>query len=152
MCIHVMDIVKILNLYIILLCAHLYHFLPVSIHYLQCINFLLHYMLRNKCGRHLSKTYRLELSFFNGYVENVNISCSLHPYMFFICNVARMFEQKVAKFKKTPKNLHQSTFENPKYLHRRSSKRPNYLYQSTKRKSQNRFKTGLKPVFSHIFK
>ena len=36
-------IVKILNLYIILLFTHLYHFFPVSIHYLQCIQCLLHY-------------------------------------------------------------------------------------------------------------
>ena len=36
--------VKILNLYIILLCTHLYHFFPLSIHYLQCINCLLHYI------------------------------------------------------------------------------------------------------------
>ena len=37
-------------------------------------------------------------------------------------------EQKVAKFQKTPKDLHQSTFDNPKYLH-----------QSTKRQTQNQF-------------
>ena len=37
-------IVKILNLYIILPCAHLYHFFPVSINYLQCMHCLLHYM------------------------------------------------------------------------------------------------------------
>ena len=30
-------IVKILNLYVILLCTHLHHFFPVSIHYMQCI-------------------------------------------------------------------------------------------------------------------
>ena len=67
-------------------------------------------------------------------------------------SVARKFEQKVAKFEKTPKYLHQSTCENPKYLHQRSFKRQKYLHQSTKRKSQNRFKTGLKPVFIQIFK
>ena len=33
-------IVKILNLYFILSCTHLYHFFPVSIHYLQCIHCL----------------------------------------------------------------------------------------------------------------
>ena len=38
-------IVKILNLYVILLCTQLYHhFFPVSIQYLQCINCLLHYI------------------------------------------------------------------------------------------------------------
>ena len=37
-------IIKILNLYIILSCTHVYHFFPVSIHYLQCVNCLLHYM------------------------------------------------------------------------------------------------------------
>ena len=37
------DIAKILNLYIIILCTHLFHFLPVSIHYLQCIHCLLQY-------------------------------------------------------------------------------------------------------------
>ena len=30
-------IVKILNIYIMLSCTHLYHFFPVFIHYLQCI-------------------------------------------------------------------------------------------------------------------
>ena len=40
-------IVKILNLYVILLCTQLYHFFPVSIHYLQCIHCLLYYMWRN---------------------------------------------------------------------------------------------------------
>ena len=34
---HVRIIVKILNIYIILSCTHLYHFFLVSIHYLQCI-------------------------------------------------------------------------------------------------------------------
>ena len=34
-------IVKILNIYIMLSCTHLYHFSPVSIHYLQCIHCLL---------------------------------------------------------------------------------------------------------------
>ena len=33
-------IVKILNFYIILLCSHLYHFFPVSMHYLHCIHCL----------------------------------------------------------------------------------------------------------------
>ena len=33
---HNIFIVKILNLYVILLCTHLYHIFPVSIHYLQC--------------------------------------------------------------------------------------------------------------------
>ena len=37
-------VVKTLNLHIILLCTHLYHFFPVSIHYLQCIHCLLHYV------------------------------------------------------------------------------------------------------------
>ena len=41
------NIVKILNLYIMLSCIHLHHFLPVSVHYLQCIHCLLHYMWRN---------------------------------------------------------------------------------------------------------
>ena len=40
---HFPFIIKILNLYIILLCTHLYHFFPVSIHYLQWIYCLLHY-------------------------------------------------------------------------------------------------------------
>ena len=44
-----LDIVKILKLYIIPLCTHLetphlYHFFPVSIHYLHGIQCLLHYM------------------------------------------------------------------------------------------------------------
>ena len=37
--------VKILNLYIILSCYHLYHFFPVSIHYLQCIHCLLNWVV-----------------------------------------------------------------------------------------------------------
>ena len=52
-------------------------------------------------------------------------------------NVARKFEQKVAKFQKTPKDLHQSNLEKPKNLHRSSFKRQEYLHQSTKRQSQN---------------
>ena len=43
-------------------------------------------------------------------------------------------EQKVAKFYKTQKDIHQSTLENPKYLH------------------QWWFKTGSKPVFHQTFK
>ena len=31
------NIIKILNINIMLSCTHLYHFIPVSIHYLQCI-------------------------------------------------------------------------------------------------------------------
>ena len=41
------DIVKILNLYIILLCTLMYHFFPISIHYLQCFHCLLNYIWRN---------------------------------------------------------------------------------------------------------
>ena len=44
MAVIVTDIVKILNIYIMLLCTHLYHFFLVSIHYLQCIHCLLHYI------------------------------------------------------------------------------------------------------------
>ena len=44
-------IVKILNLYIILLCSHLYHFLPVAIHSLQRIHCLLQlYVMRYLIG------------------------------------------------------------------------------------------------------
>ena len=43
----IFNIVKILSIYIIIFCTHLYHFFPVSIHYLQCIHCLLHYMWRN---------------------------------------------------------------------------------------------------------
>ena len=39
------SIVKMLNIYIMLSCTHLYHFFPVSIHYLQCIHCLLHQTL-----------------------------------------------------------------------------------------------------------
>ena len=68
-------------------------------------------------------------------------------------SVARNFEQKVAKFLKTPKDLHQTIKALLKTQNiQSSSKRPKYLHQSTKRKSQNRFKTGLKPVFSQISK
>ena len=35
-------IVKILNIYILLSCTHLYHFFPLAIHYLQCFHCLLH--------------------------------------------------------------------------------------------------------------
>ena len=62
-------------------------------------------------------------------------------------SVARNFEQKVAKFQKTPKDLHQSTFENPKYLHQSSSKRQKYLHQNTKRQILNWFKTSFLPNF-----
>ena len=41
------NIIKILKLYIMLSCPHLYHFFPVSNHYLQHMHFLLHYMWRN---------------------------------------------------------------------------------------------------------
>ena len=61
-------------------------------------------------------------------------------------SVARNLEQKVIKFLKTQKDLHQSTFENPKYLHQISFKRQEYLHQSTKEWIQNWSKTGLKPV------
>ena len=39
-------IVKILNLYIMLSCTHRYYFFPLSIHFLQCIHCLLHYMYK----------------------------------------------------------------------------------------------------------
>ena len=38
--IEIQTIVKILNLWIIILCTHLYHFFLASIHYLQCIHCL----------------------------------------------------------------------------------------------------------------
>ena len=38
-------LLNILNLFIIILCTHLYHFFPVSIQYLQCIHCLLHQTL-----------------------------------------------------------------------------------------------------------
>ena len=38
------NIIKILKIYIMLSCTHLYHFFPVSIQYLQCIHCLLHQM------------------------------------------------------------------------------------------------------------
>ena len=54
---HFYTIVKILNLYIILLCTHLYHFFPVSIQYLQCIHSLLHYV--TEFIGNLNKQFRL---------------------------------------------------------------------------------------------
>ena len=63
-------------------------------------------------------------------------------------SVARNFLQKVAKFQKTPKHLHQSTFENPKYLQHSSSKSQNAYIKAQKERS----KTGLKPVFCQTFK
>ena len=62
-------IVKILHLYIILLCTHLYHFFQVSIHSLQCIHCLL---LTNLQTTHKfqsqsqhKKSFNRPLSFFN---------------------------------------------------------------------------------------
>ena len=48
-------IVKILNLYIILSCTHLYHFFPLSIHYLQYIHCFLHIVDKSitKVGKNL---------------------------------------------------------------------------------------------------
>ena len=37
------DIVRIVNLYLILFLTHLYNFFPLSIHYLQCIHCVLHF-------------------------------------------------------------------------------------------------------------
>ena len=42
------NIIKILKIYIMLSCTHLYHFFPVSIQYLQCIHCLLHQTLENQ--------------------------------------------------------------------------------------------------------
>ena len=54
----IVNMVKILNIYIMLSCTHLYHFFPVSIQCLQSIHCLLHQTLEifkialsNKCSR-----------------------------------------------------------------------------------------------------
>ena len=44
------DIIKILNLYIILLCTQLYNFFLASIHYLQCVHCLLPTIKRILCS------------------------------------------------------------------------------------------------------
>ena len=62
------SIVKILNLYIIPLCTHLYHFFLVSIHYLQCIHCLLHFIF---CVLHVhSKHYLIIYSLHNFLIYN----------------------------------------------------------------------------------
>ena len=43
-----------------------------------------------------------------------------------------LFEQKIAKFFKTPKDLHQSNFKITKDLHQRPPKSQEYLNQSSK--------------------
>ena len=65
-----------------------------------------------------------------------------------VCSAARKFEQKVAKFLKTPKDLHQSNFKISKDLHQRPSKSPKYLHQSSKNNAKNQFKQ----VFSKFSK
>ena len=51
-------------------------------------------------------------------------------------SAARKFEQKVAKFKKNPKDLHQRPPKSLKYLH-----------QSSKNYDKNRFKQGFLTIF-----
>ena len=58
-------------------------------------------------------------------------------------SAARKFEQKVAKFLKTPKDLHQSNFKILKDLHQRPPKSQIYLHQSSKNYAINRFKQFL---------
>ena len=50
------NIVKILNLFIIH-CTHLYYFFLVSIHYLQCIHCLLHYVTEYLIGNNKGYHY-----------------------------------------------------------------------------------------------
>ena len=64
-----------------------------------------------------------------------------------IASVARNYE-KSSQISENPK----SSTSKHLWKYQRSFKRQKYLHQSTKRKSQNRFKTGLKPVFTQIFK
>ena len=53
-----LGIVKILNLFIIILCTHFYHFFLVSIHYPQCIHCLLHYMWWNvQCDNEIKQLF-----------------------------------------------------------------------------------------------
>ena len=49
-------IIIIMNTYIMLLCTHLYHCFPVSIHYLQCIHCLLHYVTEYLIGIYQRKS------------------------------------------------------------------------------------------------
>ena len=62
-------------------------------------------------------------------------------------SAARKFEQKVAKFLKTPKDLHQSNLKISKDLHQRPPKIQKYLQQS----SENHAKNLFKQVFMTIF-
>ena len=62
-------------------------------------------------------------------------------------SAARKFEQKVAKFLKTPKVLHQRNFKVLKDLHQRPLKSQKYLHQSSENHAQNLFKQ----VFMLIF-
>ena len=55
-------------------------------------------------------------------------------------SAARKFEKKIAKFLKTPKDLHQSNFKITKDLHQRPPKSQKYLHQSTKNYVKNWFK------------
>ena len=63
-------------------------------------------------------------------------------------SAARKFEEKRAKFKKKPKDLHQSNFKISKDLHQRPLKSQKYLHQSSKNNAKNWFKQ----VFLTIFK
>ena len=51
------------------------------------------------------------------------------------------FEEKVAKFKKTPKDLHHSSYENPKYLLQWSK-----FFQKAKISTSKRKEIDQKPV------
>ena len=62
-------------------------------------------------------------------------------------SAARKFEQKVAKFLKTPKDLHQSNLKISKDLHQRPPKIQKHLHQS----SENHAKNLFKQVFMTIF-
>ena len=70
------SIVKILNLYTIILSTHLYHFFPVAINYLQCIHCLLHYVTK------LCKSF-VELFFITEQkeVKNQSTKEQWHPFL-----------------------------------------------------------------------
>ena len=58
-------------------------------------------------------------------------------------NAVRNLAQKVAKFLKTPKDLHQSNFKITKDLYQTPPKSQKYLHQSSKNYAKNRFKQVL---------
>ena len=60
-----------------------------------------------------------------------------------LSSAARKFEKKVAKFLKTPKDLHQSNFKITKDLHQRPPKSQKFLHQSSKNYAKNWFKQVL---------